>query len=648
MVEQTVSDASSFNDRQLLGWIFTFLRPVWRLAALAGLFLALWIGAEILTVRQTAEAVNRIKLAPSGTHDVPSEFRRWLTGDSAQATALVQAVAILACFYLATSLLTFLREVTNARFSMGQVFHIREAVYDKVQRIGMPFHDRTTTGEVINRALSDLQKVRQFIQSSVLVTLEILLIVGGYLVLLAFRCPWAVPLAVLPLPLWIAYTIRFSRKVRPAQVAETEIGDRSVSILTENIAGVHVVKAFATQQQEIAKYGENCDEYLARVLRRIRLYANFTPVVRGISMVSHLSLFLLAGYLIIHRVLLPGDVLVLGSAMGAILGRLQQVAAINEQYQGAIVSARRLHEVLSAAPAVPQRRDAIDLPPGRGAVWFENVSFGYVPDRPVLRGVSFDVPAGATVAVVGPTGAGKTTLVQLLARFYDPQSGRITVDGVDVRDVALDDLRRQIAYVFQETYLFSHTVAANVAYGRPEQLGDDVTAAARLAQADDFVQALPRGYDTLLGERGATLSGGQRQRLAIARALLTDPRILILDDATAAVDPETEELIHAGLDAARRDRTVFVIAHRLHTVRRADVVIVLEGGRVTQKGTHTELVQTEGYYRSVARTQLLDERHLTEDGEHPAHVRRVQDGRAIQEARAAAVESMMGNTGPRE
>ncbi|HEY7087422.1 MAG TPA: ABC transporter ATP-binding protein, partial [Tepidisphaeraceae bacterium] len=331
----------------------------------------------------------------------------------------------------------------------------------------------------------------------------------------------------------------------------------------------------------------------------------------------------------------PGDLLIIGGAMGAILTRLQAVATVNEQYQNAIVSARRLWEVLMARPTVPELTEAKPLPPGPGRLVFDRVTFGYDPLKPVLHDISFEVPGGSIVAVVGPTGAGKSTLVNLISRFYDPQRGRITLDGVDLRDVALNSLRTQVGFVFQETYLFSDSVANNIAYGRPNISLGDIEAAARLAQAHEFVETLAKGYQTILSERGSSLSGGQRQRLAIARAILTNPRVLVLDDATAAVDPETEDLIRRGMNAVMYGRTTFVIAHRISTVKRAALVLVMEHGRITQMGTHDQLMQLDGHYREIAAVQLYGDDEA-DKAEHPSHMRRVQDQKNLSAAEEAA------------
>ncbi|HYE20466.1 MAG TPA: ABC transporter ATP-binding protein [Tepidisphaeraceae bacterium] len=632
------------SQRELLAWMFSFLKPVKGLAVVAAGVLVLWIGVDILTTRQMGEAANQIKTIHFKQSEVKTGFWGWLLGADAEARGLRWAVLWLTGLMLANTVLRYLRETTAMRLSMTMVYYIRSAVYDKIQHVGFSYHDRVSTGQLINRALTDLQNVRQFIQTALLVVLEIALITGGYIILIFTLNPWLALVAALPLPVWTWYVLRFGKKVQPASKAVMEAEDKNVSIITENIAGVHVVKAFATQDQEIAKYHAACDTYFQKVRARIRLYANFTPIIRSIATGSHLSLYLLAGlfiitgYALLGRPMQVGDFLVLGTAMGAILQRLQQVSVVSEQYQNAIVSSKRLYEVLAAAPTVAVREGAEQLPAGgTGAVRFEGVTFGYDPARPVLKDVSFDVAGGTVAAIVGPTGAGKTTLVSLIARFYDPQAGRVIVDGVDVRDLSIDALRRDVAFVFQETHLFSDSVEANVAYGRPGVTGGAVEAAARLAQAHDFVSELPKGYSTVLAERGASLSGGQKQRLAIARAILSDPRILVLDDATAAIDPETEDLIRRGMRHVMRARTTFVIAHRISSVKAADVVIVIEDGRVTQVGTHDQLMAQDGHYREIAAAQLSD----GEPEESPSHIKRMRDEKAVA---AAAVGGTGGET----
>lgn len=611
-------DVSAISTSSLLAWMFRFLRPVRSQVFFACAYLTFAVGAEVLAVKQTgraANAIQRLTPVPGGV----GGFLHWFLAPTGRLPSLAAVLhnfstdtpnlpALLLGLILVTALFLFLRYrrfVSEATLSMMMVFYIREAVYDKLQRVGFGFHDALSSGQLINRALTDLQNVRAFIQTAVLTTLEIALIVGGYMVLVFTLSPYIALLSLMPLPVWTWYILRFSRRVQPAAKAVMEADDRNVSIIAENIAGVHVVKAFAIEDQEIQRYGAHCKTFLDRVRQRISLFADFTPVIRGIASASYLILFLAAGLLMIHGKLRAGDFLILGSAMGQILSRLQAVSVINEQYQNAIVSARRLYEVLHAPPTVPESPTSIPLPAGPGAVRFDGVAFGYDPAKPVLRDVSFEVKGGSRVAIVGPTGAGKTTLVNLLARFYDPTAGRILIDGIDLRAVSLATLRTQVAFVFQETYLFSDTVAANIAYGRPNISFGDIEAASRLAQAHEFIEHLSSGYETMLGERGSSLSGGQKQRLAIARAILTNPRILVLDDATASVDPETEDLIRRGMRFVMQGRTTFTIAHRVSSVKQADVVIVLEEGRVTQIGTHEQLMREDGHYREIARVQLF-------------------------------------------
>ena len=617
------------GNGELLSWMFRFLSPVKPLVGYSVLWLVAVVAVDLWSTRQVAAIVNFIQGLPTGAlAGAGLHFWSWLLGPMAAplrglAGRLAVLVALMAVF-------RYLREVANSKMSMTLVYYIREAIYDKLQRVGFSFHDTLSTGQLINRALTDLQNVRAFVQTAVLTSLEIALYVGGYIWMIARDIsPWMAFASLVPLPVWTWYILRFGKRVQPASRAVMEAGDRTMSVLTENIAGVHVIKAFATERQEVAKYGVSCDTFFERTVHRIKLFADFTPVIRAIGGGSHLTLFLLGGVAVLRGDMNAGGFIILSTAMGTILGKLQQVGTINEQYQNAIVSARRLHEVLTAPPAVAERADAGALPNGPGAVRFEHVSFGYDPAKPVLHDVSFAVAGGSVVAIVGPTGAGKSTLCNLLSRFYDPQQGRIRIDGVDTRAVRLSSLRTQVGYVFQETYLFSDTVEANIAYGRPHITGGEVEAAARLAQAHEFIEAMPLKYQSMLGERGSSLSGGQKQRLAIARAILTNPRVLVLDDATAAIDPETEDLIRRGMKFVMHGRTTFVIAHRVSTVKRADLVLVLEHGRIAQQGTHAQLMREGGHYREVAAAQLAVDDDDAVEADAPSHMDRVRNDPAM-------------------
>lgn len=635
--------------------MFQFLKPVKWLAAACCLLLAVNVLLEVSIVNQSGTAITRVQAISVSPSAQAVSLRQWIVSDDPTIAALRHTIVLWSVLVAAAAVLRYLRETTSSLFSMNGVFHIREAVYDKLQRVGLGFHDAISSGQLINRSLSDLQNVRNFVQNSLMLLLDILLGVPAYIVLMATKSPWLALLSLVPLPIWTVYIFRFSRRIQPAAKAVLETEDKNVSIITENIAGVHVVKAFATERAEVDKYDANADEFKSRTLGRIRLFANFHPVIRGIASASHLSLFLIASIILItqrhadHKSLAVGDLVVLGGAMTMILMRLQNVSTINEQYQNAIVSARRLYEVLMASETVPEVEGSPCLPAtGGGEVVFEHVSFGYgETGKNVLHDISFSARAGSVVAIVGPTGSGKTTLVNLIARFYDPRAGRVLIDGVDIREIALSSLRTQVSFVFQETYLFSDTVCANVAYGRPGISKGDVEAAARLSQAHEFIEQMPKGYDTMLVEGGTNLSGGQRQRMAIARAIVTNPRILILDDATAAVDSETEDLIRRGMKFVMAGRTTFVIAHRISTVKRADLVLVVEGGRITQQGTHDELLARSGHYREVAMAQLSPDELMPRpkaDEENPSHLKRMRDERQVASASATASSKPGGAT----
>lgn len=609
----------TLSNRQLVGYMFRFVRPVRKTALLACSLVVAGVLLEVISVNLTRLVINKDKTLLQADHrqihaagniravgsTVLHSAQTWHAFLHGPFHLVLMLVGLLAIFVLLSGICNYFRSVVNTRLSMNMVFHMRSAVYDQLQRVGFSFHDQHTSGQLINRALSDLHNIRFFINLSLVSIAEIVFYVLGYNILVAAINPWIGLATLLPVPFWIWYIIRFGKRMQPIQKQLMDTGDELVTVYSENVAGVQVVKAFATEGTEAGKYNGTLDRLFDQTMTTVGMWADFIPVIRGIATGSNLVLFLLGSILAVRGILHPGDIFVFGVAMAAILSRLQQINQITNQYQTAVVSARRFFEILYATPTIPDPPSQPPLPEGPGTVQFSFVTFGYDARRPVLRDISFTAPGGYMVALVGPTGAGKSTLMQLLARFYDPQAGSITIDGAGINQVSLASLRKNIGFVFQETFLFSDTIAANIRYGNPAATDGDVEAAARLAQAHDFIMALPQQYATLLGERGMTLSGGQKQRIAIARAIVANPRILVLDDALAAVDPGTEHLIRKALELVMHERTVFVIAHRLSTVKAADIVVVLEDGQVTQIGPHEQLMSQAGHYRYIAEVQLL-------------------------------------------
>lgn len=582
------------------------MRPVWPVAVVACLIVLARVAVEVVSVYFFSPAVTAMArgFGSSEAHG----FFAWFSGSTASVVSLRRTLCALGISQIALGVMIYLRNIWDCKFSMHVVFHIRGAIYDRLQNVGLSLHDRMSSGQLINRALSDLQNVRAFVNASLLTSLDIVASVGGYLLLLFLRSPWLMAAALVPLPFWCVVIFRFSRKAQPAFRAQQEAADKVMSALSENLSGVQVVRAFGTEEYELSRYRELNNALFTRMLSMVRLQCALTPLLKGIATFAHIGLFVISAFLIRAGRMQVGDLMILGVAMGTILAKLQQVNLITEIYQKAMVSGRRFFEVLDTPDSTPIMTGARFPKITRGHIDFEGVVFGYDPERPVLRGIDTRILGGKVTALIGPTGAGKTTFAGLIARLYDPIEGTVRLDGVDLRELDLHALRRAVGYIFQETFLFSDTIRGNIAYGRSDVDADMIRAAARAAHAEEFILGLPHGYDTRLSEGGTMLSGGQRQRLAIARALVYDPQILVLDDATAALDSGTESAVHEALRPYFKGRTVLVIAHNLKTIRAADCVLVLDRGRVIQNGHHDDLIQLDGHYRDLVKSQYIGAR----------------------------------------
>jgi ATP-binding cassette subfamily B protein len=537
---------------------------------------------------------------------------------------------VLGCIAVAILLFAAIRALLNIsytilvnRFLQGQVVvDLRSRVFRKLQRLSFRFFDANASGAIINRVTGDVQAVRSFIDGVAVQSLILLLSLIVYLVYMMNIHVWLTLacLATTPAMWWI--TARFSRKVRPAYVVDRKLFDEQIRVLSENVQGVHVVKGFARQVGEIEKFNRAAEAFRTQKHWIINQVSRFRPVIGFLSQINLVVLLGYGGYLVIAYDTATDVVMVaqVGVSVGQLLvfaGLLQQfsgqvanISTIADSMQQSLTGAQRVFEILDAPIEIKSAIEAIALPRIRGEVTFDHVSFSYRPNLVAVEDVSFTVRPGQCVAILGATGSGKSTLLSLIPRFYDTSGGRVLVDGHDVRDIVLDDLRRSIGMVFQESFLFSNTIEANIAFGAPNETRVDVVKAARIAAAHDFIMAMPGGYDTVLREGGSNLSGGQRQRLAIARAILLDPAILLLDDPTAAIDSQTESEIMTAMNAAMKGRTTFLVAHRLSTLRQADQVLVLQGGRIVDAGTHDELMQKGGMYRRAARLQIPDQKSL--------------------------------------
>jgi len=484
---------------------------------------------------------------------------------------------------------------------------LRAQVYDKLQRLSFRFFDANATGSIINRVTGDSRAVGNFVSNVLMQSVIMVLSLCVYLafmltihVKLTFAC-----LATTPL-LWVLSTL-FSKIVQPQYMRNRELVDDMILNIAESFQGIQTIKGFAREPETFERFqklNRAVNDQQQSIFRRVSI---FVPSIGMITQINIVVLLAYGGHLVI-----TGE-LPVGTGLVVFAGLLQQFSAqitntaqIANTIQQSLTGARRVFEVLDTPVEISSPPDAISVARLKGEVKFESVSFGYRPDEPVLEDISFEARPGECIAILGATGAGKSTLLSLLSRFYDPTSGRVLLDGADLRRLDLDDVRRNIGLVFQESFLFSNTIAANIAFGHPGATREQIERAAKIAAAHEFIMAMPNGYETLLGEGGKDLSGGQRQRLAIARAVLLDPAILILDDPTAAVDPHTEVGILRAIEGAMRGRTTFIVANRISTLRRANRIIVLQEGRIVEVGTHDELIHGNGPYRRAAELQFAE------------------------------------------
>jgi ATP-binding cassette subfamily B protein len=498
------------------------------------------------------------------------------------------------------------RRLISGKQALAVEMDLRQGLYGHLVRLSFGFYDRHQTGQLMSRATVDLQGVRFFLGYGLIFFFQNVLTVLSVTVVLFFF-QWKLALIVLAItPVLVVLAYRYSHVAHPTlRDVQQRLADVA-TVAEENIVGVHVVKSFAQEPQEQEKFTGRSEAVFRQTVRANRQRALYVPFISWVPMLAQAAVLLVGARMVAHHQLTIGGFIAFNLYLGMLIMPLRSLGMWIGQAQRATASGERIFQVMDEPEEIADRPDAVELPQGGGHLRFEGVGFEYMEGRPVLRDVDLELAPGKTIALIGHTGSGKTTLTSLVPRFYDVTSGRVTLDGVDVRDVKLNSLRHAIGVISQDPFLFSATVRENITFGAADLDDVEVERIARLAQAHEFVEQLPDGYDTVIGERGITLSGGQRQRLAIARALAVDPRVLILDDATASVDASTEARIRVGLREAMRNRTTLIIAHRLSTIALADEIVVLDDGRIAARGTHDDLLATSQVYSDIYEHGLLE------------------------------------------
>jgi ATP-binding cassette subfamily B multidrug efflux pump len=533
-----------------------------------------------------------------------------------QSSFLLTAALAIVGLSLLRSSFAVIQRYTTEWVANHVAYDLRNKIFNHIQHLPFTYHDHIQSGQLISRCIEDVRSIQNFTGSGVIEFIRIIMLATGISIIMLLQNPLLAIIAMLPMIPMIVLTTKFGKRMGHLfWIAENALGEVA-SRLQENVTGVQVVRAFARETYEKERFEKaNRSLFQARIKVNIEM-AKMMPTTMVLVTLGTILIIWFGGLMVLNHQISLGELVAFNSYMVLMSLPAGQLSWLVNAGSEASASFRRTLDVLDLSPEIHSAADAIQLPELRGEIEFRKVSFNYTgEDSPALYDINQKVNPNQIIALIGLTGSGKTTLVNLVPRFYDVSEGAVLVDGYDVRKLELTMLRKQIGIVLQSTLLFSATVQENIAYGRPQASLEAVIAAARAAQAHEFIMSLPKNYQTVVGERGVTLSGGQRQRVAIARALLTNPRILILDDSTSSVDSETEHLIQAALESLMENRTTFIIAQRLSSVKRADLILVLEHGRIVQRGTHFDLLQQEGLYRQIYDLQLRDQETFQEDME---------------------------------
>ena len=569
-----------------------FLRPYRRAVLISFALAAVAMGTGVLIPFLVGQTVDEIR------------------GDGADLTPLALAVVAAGVLRLAFSVS---RRIVAGQVSLGVEYDLRNRMYQHLHSLELSFFDTEQTGQLMSRATVDLQAVRFFLGYGLIFILQAALTIVIAATVMIVLDPWLALVSLAPMPFVIWISFRYGRLNRPAsQEVQQRIAELTAEA-EENIGGVRVVKAFAQEDRQLRRFDRATRRVFDQSMVSTKLRAFYSPFIGFLPQLGLAALLFVGGKQVIDGQLSEGDFVAFYGYVLLLTGPMRMLGMALGMAQRAVASGERVFQLLDRAPRLTALPDAPPLPAGGGRVELRDVTFAYDGHEPVLRGIDLEVEPGQTIAIVGPTGSGKTSLVMLIPRLYDVDEGAVLVDGADVRSVDPASLRREVAVVSDDAFLFSASLRDNIAYARPEASDDEVVAAAVRAGLEGLLDDLPDGLDTLVGERGLTLSGGQRQRVAIARALLAEPRILILDDATSSVDATTESLIKSALTEVMEGRTTFVIAHRLSTIALADEVVVLEDGRVAARGTHQELLEESPLYREIAEKGLPDQVFLTRE-----------------------------------